>query len=310
MFVGLLSAFQSYQSVLLELFFTFSEFGVIRQNLKDIANLDFSLAEEDAPDDAAESLEIKESIEFKNVSFRYPGKDRDALSGINCKIDAGETVFIVGMNGSGKSIFIKLLTGLYTPTGGEVLYDGAAVGDARDIYHNFAVLFQDFAKYPFDIRGNVDICGENDETKLQYALKSAGVDYVGELPAGIDTKLGTVAVGGVNISEGQWQRLAFARAVYRGSRFYIFDEPTSALDPLAEERMYELYSELPDGSTKIIISHRLGFARKADRIIVFDGGEIKEQGGFDELIAEKGLFYEMFTLQQGLYAAEGGGDSG
>ncbi len=302
-FVGLLAVFRSYQAVLCDMFFTFSEFRGIRRGYLEIKKLRTQFIMDYAEPVEDNTFLIRKSIEFKNVWFRYPNKDNYALSDVNCIIRMGETVFIAGMNGAGKSTFIKLLTGLYRPTKGEVLYDGAEKTSSESIYGNFAVLFQDFAKFPFDFYGNVDILRSFDEEKTEDVLERAGVtEFADELPDGLRTRLGTLSKGGVNLSEGQWQRVAFARALYRDSSIYIFDEPASALDPLAEERMYELYDNLPEGVTKVIISHRLGYARKADRIIVIDNGGIAEEGTFAELYSRRGAFYDMFSLQQGLYA--------
>lgn len=304
LFAGLLSVFRSYQETLCDIFFTFSEFRGIKRGYLEIKKLRTQFIMDHAEEEGSAVL-IQKSIEFKNVWFRYPNKEGYALSDVNCTIRMGETIFIVGVNGAGKSTFIKLLTGLYRPTKGEILYDGAVQMAWGSVYGNFAVLFQDFAKFPFDVYGNTDILRHYDEKETEYALEKAGVaEFANELPDGFRTRLGSLSKDGVNLSEGQWQRVAFARVLCRDSKVCIFDEPASALDPLAEERMYELYDTLPEGITKIIISHRLGYARKADRIIVIDSGEIAEEGTFAELYSRRGVFYDMFTLQQGLYASQ------
>lgn len=297
--IAMLTVMRTYQNGLSELFFVLTDLRDVKQNYDEINNLHkltFNL-----PENPGENIVIQRNIALRNVSFRYPNKETDALCNINLNISLGETIFIVGSNGSGKSTLIKLLTGLYRPTEGEIRYDD--VLPKGHVYDNFTVLFQDYSKFPFSIRDNVLLFHEDKEEKLQDASVKAGLKkMIQNAHYGWDTHLGSIYKDAVNLSEGQWQRLALARAFYKDSPIYIFDEPTSALDPLAEVKIYDLYEDSLKNKTKIIISHRLGYARKADRILVMDNGQIAEQGAFGELMEHDGLFRRMYIAQKGLYA--------
>lgn len=305
--IGMFSSMQTYQGNIAQLFFTFSEIKEIKLNYQEIKTLKIKYEFNKETNIDENNYYISNEIEFKNVSYQYKNKDEMALNNINVSIKKGETVFLVGLNGSGKSTFIKLLTGLYKPTYGHILYDGKSRDLIGNIYPNFTVLFQDYFKFPFTINDNISLWNDinQDVQGIEALIHNVGMkEFVEQLPEKGETWLGKMKKGSINLSEGQWQRIALARALYRNSDFFIFDEPTSSLDPIAESHIFELYSQIPVDKTKIIISHRLGYAKYTDKIIVFDKGNIVEQGSFAQLLERKGLFYKMYETQKELYLGE------
>ena len=246
------------------------------------------------------------AIEFVGVSFVYPGTKQPVLQEINFALEAGRHYALVGANGAGKSTIAKLMLGLYPPTGGEILINGTAIAEwPQDALNGlFGVVFQDFARYSLTVRDNVALRDRrNDGDALVAAsLQEAGLgELVAGLPRGADTPLGKVLAGGVDISGGQWQRLALARSLATAAPVRILDEPTAALDPLAESELYRSYSQAAAGLTTLFISHRLGSTKIADRILVVDGGAIGESGTHDELMRQEGRYAQMFTAQRHWY---------
>lgn len=251
---------------------------------------------------------MKKSITVSNVKFHYPGSETLVLKGLSLDIKRGQHVAIVGENGAGKTTLVKLLTGLYQPTGGEVLIDGQDLADvdATAWHQQLAVLSQSFIRYDFaTAHENVwygDVSREFDRERLTAALKQAEADnFVKKLPKGGDSyvdKWMTDDSGdkGVDLSGGQWQRLALARNFYRDAPIVILDEPTSAVDAAAEARIFRHLFKQKD-KTIIAISHRLSTVKKADVIYFMKDGRIVEQGSCSELIAKRGEFYEMFKEQ-------------
>ncbi len=248
-------------------------------------------------------------VEFERVSFRYPGADRDALAGVNLAIEPGETVGLVGRNGAGKTTLIKLLVGLHRPTAGRILIDGvdaAALGPG-ELRRRIGVIFQDFAKFQFSAGDNVGVGwlpAREDRAAVARAVAAAGAgEVIDRLPQGQDTPLGR-ALGGDDLSIGQWQRVALARAFMRRSRILILDEPTAALDAEAEHEIFRRFGELKAGRTALLITHRFSTVRMADRIVVFEGGRIVEQGAHAALLAADGRYARMFRLQAQGYEVE------
>ena len=246
------------------------------------------------------------AIEFVGVSFVYPGTKQPVLQEINFALEAGRHYALVGANGAGKSTIAKLMLGLYPPTGGEILINGKPIAEwPQDALNGlFGVVFQDFARYSLTVRDNVVLRDRrNDGDALVAAsLQEAGLgELVAGLPRGADTPLGKVLAGGVDISGGQWQRLALARSLATAAPVRILDEPTAALDPLAESELYRSYSQAAAGLTTLFISHRLGSTKIADRILVVDGGAIGESGTHDELMRQEGRYAQMFTAQRHWY---------
>lgn len=249
-----------------------------------------------------------ESIEFRNVYFRYPRSKDYALKDVSIKINSGEKLSVVGPNGAGKTTFIKLLCRLYEPDEGEILINGVNINEySFDEYIKLlAVVFQDYKLFSFSIRENLTFDEEGDEGKVISALKKAGVyERMEQLERGIDTSLyKNFDEKGIELSGGESQKIAIARAIYRDSPIIILDEPTAALDPYAEFEIYFKLSTLMEDRTAIYISHRLSSSLLCDKIAVFEDGEIVEYGTHLELKEAGGLYSEMWHAQAQYYAKE------
>ena len=252
------------------------------------------------------SDDIDYEIEFRDVSFKYPRSDVWALRHVNMKFKIGDRMAIVGMNGSGKTTFIKLLCRLYDPTEGKILLNGIDITRYKyDEYMKiFSVVFQDYKLFSFSIAENVAAELDYDREKVLSCLERAGLGKrIGELERGIETPLHRdYENDGIDISGGEAQKIAIARALYKDSPFIILDEPTAALDPLAEAEIYSRFNEIVENKTAIYISHRLSSCRFCKNIAVFDHGMIVQQGGHDELLAdEKGKYHELWHAQAQYY---------
>jgi len=245
-------------------------------------------------------LDRIDSITFKNVSFVY-SNGVPVLKNINLTIQHGEKIALVGENGAGKTTFIKLLLRFYEPTSGEILVNGTNIDrfDPNTYLEKVSAVFQDFAKFELSMRENVgfgNIKKMYDDDLIMEQLQKFG-GKCGD----IDQNLGRIAEGGRDLSGGQWQSIAFARAMIRDSGLIIMDEPTAAIDPSAEVDLYNQFMSVSKGKTSILISHRLGWARNADRIVVLHQGEIIECGAHEELMENKGRYYESYRLQSSWY---------
>ncbi len=243
-------------------------------------------------------------IEFRHVSFRYPGQEQLVLKDICLTISSGEKLSVIGENGAGKSTFIKLLMRLYDPTEGIILADGR---DIRDYDYDeylrlFSPVFQDFRLFPNTIRENIGFDEPDNEDKVVTALKKAHIwERVQQLPRGMDTYLHKDFEDGVEMSGGEMQKLAIARAFYKDAPVVILDEPTAALDPLAEQEIYRQFNDLALNKTALYISHRMSSSRFCDHVVVFDGGQIAEYGTHTELMKQDGLYAEMYRKQAQYY---------
>lgn len=251
---------------------------------------------------------IGHTIEFKNVSFAYPGTDKLVLKNVSFTLDKGTTTVLVGLNGAGKTTIIKLLTRLYDPTDGVILLDGEDLRkyDTTQLYSIFGTIFQDFGKYAVSVEENIyygDIeKGLIDEEVQLAASKSGASEYIDKLPDGYKTKLiRFFDEDATDLSIGQWQKLSVARAFYSDSDILILDEPTASLDAIAEQQIFKQFEELTENKTSIFVSHRLSSATTADKIIVLEYGEIIEEGNHKSLMDAKGKYYDLFTTQAKRY---------
>jgi ABC-type multidrug transport system fused ATPase/permease subunit len=250
---------------------------------------------------------VFEQVEFCNVSFHYPGSERVVLSNINLTIRAGERIALVGENGSGKTTLVKLITRFYDPIEGCILLNGKDLREypIGELHRHIGVIFQDFVCYQFMVRENIGF-GQveliRDDPRILVAAELGGaLPVVEKLPRGIETPLGKTLDEGVDLSGGEWQRLALSRAFMRDAQLLILDEPTASLDPLIEYETYQRFSVLTQTKTAVLISHRLSTVRLADRIVVLREGRIVEEGDHATLIALGGRYAEMFTLQASNY---------
>ena len=275
------------------------------------------IALEEAPAVAAKTSRRSEprieSIEFVDVRFRYPGSDRWVLDGVNMRFDAGTHYALVGENGCGKTTITRLLTGLYPPDSGAILINGRDIGEysGDELRSFYSVVYQDFARYGVSIRENILLgmraqTGTSPDppgdTTLRDAIEKAGlVSLVAELPRGLDTRLGKHVPDGVDISGGQWQRIAIARSLVRPAPVRILDEPAAALDPVAESELYARFDALTSGATALLITHRLGAVKMADTIFVLASGRAVESGSHDSLMREGGLYNRMYEGQRYWY---------
>jgi len=250
---------------------------------------------------------IRQGFEFRNVSFAYPGASKLVLNRLTFRLEPGARIALVGENGEGKTTIVKLLTRLYDPVSGSILLDGVDLReyDLEDLHHQIAVIFQDFMRYEMTAAENIAV-GQIEEgvdsAKIRVAArKSLADDVVRRLPNGYRQMLGRRFEGGLDLSGGEWQKLALARAYLRNAQLLILDEPTASLDARSEHEVFQRFAELTLGKTALLISHRFSTVRMADRILVLEKGEIAEEGDHDQLIARAGRYSEMFELQAANY---------
>ena len=254
---------------------------------------------------------IGHTIEFKNVSFRYPGTSRDVLKNINFSVKAGDTVVLVGLNGAGKTTLLKLLTRLYDPTEGCILLDGKDIREYNtdELYAMFGAIFQDFGRYAFTVNENISF-GEitkpiDYEAVKEAAHASSAEEFISHLPRGYETPLMRVfEQDGIEPSIGQWQKLAIARAFYSDSDVLILDEPTASLDAIAEQEIFNQFDLLRKDKTTFFVSHRLSSATMATKILVLNHGMLVEEGTHAELMKQQGEYHKLFTTQANRYIAE------
>ncbi|WP_161567245.1 ABC transporter ATP-binding protein [Acidilutibacter cellobiosedens] len=253
------------------------------------------------------SIEEIKTIEFIDVSFKYPNRQEYALKNISFKIRKGETISLVGENGSGKSTLVKLLSGLYDDYEGEILINGVSMNqiNKESFREKMGIIFQDFTKYELTCRENIGLGNINlmdNDVKLQAAINKAYAnETVDALPKGIDTQLGVWFSGGVQLSGGQWQKIALSRAFLRDADCYILDEPSASLDPVSEYEIFQRVSELTKGKISIFISHRLYNLRKiSSRILVLKDGQLTEQGTHEELMDLNGHYGYLYRLQNNI----------
>ena len=255
------------------------------------------------------------TIEFKNVSFAYPGTTRKVINNVSLTLSAGENVVLVGLNGAGKTTLIKLLTRLYDPTEGAIYLDGVDLReyDVAALYDIFGIIFQDFGKYAVSVEENIrygDIrraVTDREAAVREAASKGNATDFIERLPDGFDTPLMRYfEQNGIELSIGQWQKLSIARAFYKDSDILILDEPTAALDPMAEQEVFHQFTSLGRDKIAVFVSHRLSSATTADKIVVLEQGAVCEIGTHTELMATKGKYYTLFSTQAKHYVSQDG----
>lgn len=277
-----------------------------------VLDLDARLtAEERAATAELPAAAPERSIRFEGVAFAYPGSRDHVIEGLDLEIEAGTSLAVVGRNGAGKTSLVKLLSGFYTPTAGRIAVDGVDLADvAPEQWRvHLSALFQDFTRYRLSVRDNITLGAPHlaaDTDLVWKACEPMGMrSLIDSLPEGLDTVLSSEFDGGTDLSGGQWQRIALARALFAvqaGAKVLILDEPAAALDVRAEAELYEQFLDITAGLTTLVISHRFSTVRRADRIVVLDGGQIIEDGGHDELMALGGRYAEAFALQASRFA--------
>jgi ATP-binding cassette subfamily B protein len=250
---------------------------------------------------------FQQGIEFRNVTYRYPGRAEPALENVSFTIEPGQTVALVGRNGAGKSTIVKLLGRLYDPDEGQILIDGRDVReyDPVELRREFGVMFQDYAAYQVSAGENIGVGNvdhADDLPAITTAAARAGADdVIAKLPEGYETTLGKQFEGGHQLSGGEWQKLALARGFMRDAQVLILDEPTAALDAQAEHDLFARIKDLTRGKMALYISHRFSTVRMADRILFLEHGRLVEQGTHDELMLQGGRYANLFDLQAASY---------
>ncbi len=307
-FTFLTTAIQQASSNLQQVFSTASGIADQALFLTDlIAFFEMKPTVESKPNGLPAPRPITGGFEFRNVSFTYPGTNRTVLRNFTFKLSPGERVALIGENGQGKTTVVKLITRLYDPTEGQILLNGVDLREysLEDLHREIGVIFQDFVRYEMTVRDNIAV-GRVDrphqQSDIEFAAhKSLADDVVKKLEHGYEQMLGRRFEGGVELSGGEWQRMALARAYLRDAQLLILDEPTAALDAKSELEVFERFAELTRGKMALLISHRFSTVRMADRIVVLSGGRLIEEGNHQELISSGGLYAEMFEMQAASY---------
>ena len=305
-YAALFVAIESFQSRYAELANSVSSLYDTLRHVRDY----FDFVDEPREDpDAGAHLPgpVAREIVFKDVAFTYPGADRPALAGLNLTIRPGERIALVGENGAGKTTLVKLLMGLYRPTSGRILVDGMDLRELApaDWHRRFGTVFQHYLRLQATVRENVApgaIAGSSGDLALAAAVARSGADEMAaRLPGGLETPLGRDFHEGSELSVGQWQKLAIARAYLRDGEILVLDEPASALDAKAEAEVYHHFARMAEARTVVLISHRLGSCRLAGRIVVLRDGRLAEQGSHEQLVSAGGTYAELYRMQAAWY---------
>jgi ATP-binding cassette subfamily B protein len=307
-FTFLTAAIQQASSNLQQVFSTASGIADQALFLTDlIAFFDMKSTVDANPNGLRTPQPIQRGFEFRNVSFAYPGTERRVLKNFNLTLSPGERIALIGENGQGKTTVVKLITRLYDPTEGQILLDGVDLREysLEDLHRHIGVIFQDFMRFEMTARENIAV-GRIDQPHQQADIESAAHKsladtVVDKLVGGYDQMLGRRFEGGVELSGGEWQKIALARAYLRDAQLLILDEPTAALDARSELEVFERFAELTEGKMALLISHRFSTVRMADRIVVLEGGRLIEEGTHDQLMARAGVYAGMFEMQAASY---------
>jgi ATP-binding cassette subfamily B protein len=255
-------------------------------------------------------IEIKNfqsTIEVRNLSFSYPGTDKPLLKNLSFSLRKGETIALVGANGAGKSTLVRLLCRLYDPDEGEIIMDGKNITHMEPHSYRkfFSVIFQDFMLYNLTAGENIrmgDVFSPYDQERIKHSADLTGLgQLINELPKGYDTVIGRLFDDSRELSWGEWQKIAMARALYRESPVLVLDEPTSALDAATEYEVFKKFGEITRDRTSILISHRFSNVTMAGRILVLDNGRIAEEGTHDDLMRKDSIYHKMYTIQSSGY---------
>jgi len=258
------------------------------------------------PDALPAPRPIRDGFTFEKVTFSYPGSRRRILDRLDFRLEPGERIALIGENGQGKTTLVKLLTRLYDPTEGRILLDGVDLREysMEDLHSQIGVIFQDFMRYEMTARENIAVGRielAQDGAVCHAAEKSLADEVIQKLPKGYEQLLGLRFEGGVDLSGGEWQKIALARAYFRDAQLVILDEPTASLDARSEYDVFQRFAELTEGKIALLISHRFSTVRMADRIVVLEDGRIVEQGSHRQLLSQNGQYAAMFELQASSY---------
>lgn len=290
---------------MIELFGTVYEKASLAGKLYDF----LELPESNGNDKEIDSIQ---NIRLEDVCFQYPYTDKNALNHVSLEIEKGSHVAIVGLNGSGKTTLVKILMGLFKPSQGKVYmnHEDTSMWNTNSYNSKISAVFQNYGKYNLTLEENIRLSDVNlkaDDDYLRDKMEEAGFNYQKESIAGqLDIMLGR-EFNGIDLSGGEWQRLAIARGIYRISDFIVLDEPTAAIDPIEEANVYKRFDEISKDKTVLVVTHRLGSVKSADRIIVLNAGEIIEDGSHEELLKQKGFYSNMFLAQAEWYQRENAG---
>ena len=304
--IGIVIGFSVWLNQFSENYGRLKEANIGINNFRDFIAMD-DLVNKEAGEDVKPFLNKKISIEFKNVSYTYPKAQKPTITNLNLKITAGEKIALVGINGAGKTTIVKLLSGLYKPTEGEILINGvsSSIFNTHEYFNLFGVIFQDINTFAFTISQNISgkADKDTDSKKISKVLVESGLsEKILSLPEKENTYLTqTIDEKGIMLSGGELQKLMLARALYKNAPILVLDEPTSALDPLAEQELYLQYNSLTENKTSIFISHRLSSTQFCNRIIYLEDGAIQEMGNHNELMKKSGKYCKMFEIQSQYY---------
>ncbi|MDQ6700833.1 MAG: ABC transporter ATP-binding protein/permease, partial [Acidobacteriota bacterium] len=307
-FTFLTRAFASSRSYIERILSSFSDVSEQALYLQDLFEFfDMQPSIRSLPNSLPAPRPILQGFEFQNVSFAYPGAERLVIRNVNFRLEPTEKVALVGQNGAGKTTLVKLLARLYDPTQGRIVLDGVDLRDygVDDLRKEIGVIFQDYLRYDLKVGENIGfgkIEDLEDRPRIERAArKSLASDVIERLPGGIDQIVGRRFEGGVDLSGGEWQKIALARAYMRDAQLLILDEPTATLDARAEYEVFLRFADLTRGRMSVLISHRFSTVRMAGRILVLANGEVEEQGTHRELVDRGGHYAELFELQAAGY---------